>query len=137
MRSMKTLYYFRICGISLLVTTKPVVDLSVGTWKWFRKAILLKSKVSISKSESNWTAELILQDFMGKEIKKDHCWEMLHCLSQIDSLYLLVSRLFRKVFSRRLEGICCPLMMMLQKKVLQNGSKAIISMPFLSNFLFS
>lgn len=65
--------------------------LGVGTWEWFQKATLLKFKVSISKSDSNWTAELILQDFMvKKKIIAEKCF---HCLSQIDSFYLLVSGL--------------------------------------------
>lgn len=36
-----------------------------------------------------------------------------------------------------MERICCPLTMMSHKRFFKNGSKAVISMPFLSNFLFS
>lgn len=44
---------------------------------------------------------------------------------------------FHKYFKRGVESICCPLTMMSHKRFFKNGSKAVISMPFLSNFLFS
>lgn len=69
-------------------------------------------KLSIAKSDSNLTVELIFHSFMEKRLSLKNisivCPELIISISGSPG--------FHKGFNKRLERVCCPLMMMLQKK---------------------
>lgn len=76
------------------------------------KGLFLKLKVSTGESDSNLTLEFILHSCTEKCLSLKN----ISIVSPEWIISLSGSPNFHKGFNRRVEGIYCPLMMMLQKK---------------------